>query len=84
MLPLMEPELRYRNERRTPLDPTKKLTRQVKREFKGAARELRKDSAFMRKTWNDEQLARDAVRRKKTNILMNDLGIQNQAFSKKK
>lgn len=54
-------------------DPLKKLQKKVKREFKGAQRELRKDSAFLKDVWMKEMSERDDDRKKKVKKIIADL-----------
>ena len=70
ILPLFEPRLESLTSKR---DPLKKLQKKVKRELKGAQRELRKDSAFLKDVWLQEIKERDETRRKKVNRIIADL-----------
>ena len=70
ILPYFEPRLEGLTAKR---DPLKKLQKKVKREFRGAQRELRKDSAFLKDVWMKEITERDETRKKKVNRIIADL-----------
>jgi hypothetical protein len=70
ILPLIEPKLEGLTVKR---DPIKKLKKKVKRELKGAQREIRKDSSFIKSIWINEIKERDAIRNKKVKKILADL-----------
>lgn len=85
ILPLLEPKFeddlrlkpKYQCER-------KKLTKKYKREFKGAQREIRKDSKFLRDTYLKEVEKKDRIRKNKVKEILKDLSIQQGLYKKKK
>lgn len=71
ILPLLEPRIESLNAKKG--DPLLKLNKKVKREFKSAQRELRKDTAFLKEVWMKEMKERDEMRKKKVNKIIADL-----------
>ncbi|KAI1287944.1 Nucleolar protein 14 [Halotydeus destructor] len=82
MLQMIEPKIESIHAKHK--DEGKKLLKKYQREFKGAQREIRKDSAFIKKTWLDEVIQKDKTRKKKVNQLMSDLASQQTLFKKSK
>lgn len=85
ILPLLEPKFeddlrlkpKYQCER-------KKLMKKYKREFKGAQREIRKDSKFLRDTYLKEVEKKDRIRKNKVKEILKDLSIQQGLYKKNK
>lgn len=70
ILPLIEPLLESLTVKR---DPILKLKKKIKREHKGAQREIRKDSTFIKNLWLQEMQDKDADRKKKLNKILADI-----------
>jgi nucleolar protein 14 len=82
MLPMFEPK--FDDSHTNTATEKKKLMKKYKRELKGAQRELRKDSTFMRNTWINEIQENDAQRKRKVKELFGDLATQLNLYKKKK
>jgi hypothetical protein len=82
MLPMFEPK--FDDSHSNTATEKKKLVKKYKRELKGAQRELRKDSSFMRSTWIHEIQQNDAQRKRKVKELFGDLANQMSLYKKKK
>ncbi len=65
-------------------DDPKKLTKKLKREFKGAQREIRKDATFLRNTYLKEIEKKDRTRQQKVKEILRDLSVQQGLYKKKK
>ncbi|XP_065556915.1 nucleolar protein 14-like [Artemia franciscana] len=61
-----------------------KLTKQYKREMKGAIREIRRDSAFIARSQLKEELDRDVERKEKVKKLLGSLAMQEGDFKRLK
>ena len=84
ILPMFEPKFDQKASSFDKKNPKKKLIKKYKRELKGAQRELRKDSVFMRSTWIEEIQKNDQKRRNKVKQIMGDLAVQQGLYKKKK
>jgi len=61
-----------------------KLQHKLKREMKGAIREIRKDNAFLGRQKIKEQIERDGERKRKAKEILSSLAIQEGEFKKMK
>ncbi|XP_054168427.1 nucleolar protein 14-like [Oppia nitens] len=84
MLPMLEPKFDDSSNNKEKKDMKKKLTKKYKRELKGAQRELKKDSTFMRNTWIQEIQDNDELRKRKVKQLFGELTQQQSLYKKKK
>ena len=80
ILPMIEP--RIESSLRKKRQPIKKLQKKVKREFKGAQRELRKDNRFIRDVELKQMKADDAERKRKVNRILADLASDLHNYKK--
>lgn len=78
MLKMLDPRIGDSRRR----DDKKKLQRVVKREFKSAARELRKDGAFIRDIVLKDTIAKDEARKRKVKKLMSEIAQERSMFKK--
>lgn len=84
ILPMLEPRFEEKLRTKPLCDDKKKLTKKYKRELKGAQREIRKDSIFMRNVYLKEVERKDRIRKQKVKQLLNDLSAQQGLYKKKK
>lgn len=84
ILPMFEPKFDLTANNSSKKNPKKKLIKKFKRELKGAQRELKKDSVFMRNTWIDEIKKKDQKRKDKVKEIMGGLAQQQGLYKKKK
>lgn len=85
ILPMLEPIFEEGSiGKKSKGDETKKLTKKLKREFKGAQREIRKDATFLRNTYLKEIEKKDRTRQQKVKEILRDLSVQQGLYKKKK
>ena len=82
ILPMFEPK--FDDKSNDKKDSKKKLVKKYNRELKGAKRELRKDSSFIRNTWINEIKTKDQRRKDKVKQIMGELSEQKGLYKKKK
>ena len=82
ILPMIEPKIDKKLRKQH--EPIKKLKKQVKRELKGAQRELRKDNRFMKQVRMKEMRECDEERKRKVNRIIADLASDLHDFKKSK
>lgn len=70
ILPLVSPRIESLRSKAT---LTQRLKKKVKRETKAAARELRKDSSFLKSVWFNETMKRDNERKEKVKRILADI-----------
>ncbi|KAF7490260.1 Transcription initiation factor TFIID subunit 8 [Sarcoptes scabiei] len=85
ILPLLEPRFEMSNLHSLKPKQTerKKLLKKFKREFKGAQREIRKDSTFLREVYLKDVQRKDQTRKRKVKEILGDLAIQQGLYKKK-
>lgn len=84
ILPMLEPKFEENLKIKPRLTERKKLVKKYKREFKGAQREIRNDSKFLRNTYLKEMERKDRIRKNKVKEILKDLSIQQGLYKKKK
>lgn len=85
ILPMLEPIFEEGSiGKKSKGDETKKLAKKLKREFKGAQREIRKDATFLRNTYLKEIEKKDRTRQQKVKEILRDLSVQQGLYKKKK
>ena len=61
-----------------------KMLHKIKREMKGAIREVRRDTAFLAKLKIKEQIKSDQERKRKVKEIFGDAAVQQSEFNKMK
>ena len=84
ILPMLEPSFDETTGKKSRGDDTKKLAKKVRRETKGAQREIRKDSIYLRNVFLEDQERKDKQRQKKVKEILRDLSVQQGLYKKKK